>query len=161
MNQGDEFFNMIRPGITLYGYYPDRKKLKKNIGLTPVMTLKSKIEFVKKVKKNESISYGRKYFFKTDTYVGSIPIGYGDGYPRGLTNKAKVMINKKLYDVRGAVCMDWIMAELGRNTKVKEGNEVIIFGKGFPVYDKSEALGTIPYEITSMITPRVKRVYVR
>lgn len=161
MNHGDDFFNMIRPGITLYGYYPDRKKVKTDIGLVPVMTLKSKIDFVKKVKKNESVSYGRKYFFKTDRYVGSIPIGYGDGYPRGLTNNSKVMINKKLYEIRGTVCMDWIMADLGSKTNIKAGADVIIFGKGFPVYAKSEALNTIPYEITSMITSRVKRVYVK
>ena len=160
LNQGDDFFNMIRPGITLYGYYPDIKKLKKDVGLIPVMTLKSKVEFIKKVLKKESVSYGRKYFFKEDRFVGSIPIGYGDGYPRGLSNNSKVMINKKLYDIRGVVCMDWIMADLGKATKVKEGDEVIIFGKGFPVYFKSEAIGTIPYEITSMITPRVKRVYI-
>ncbi|CAN5462956.1 alanine racemase [soil metagenome] len=160
LNQGDDFFNMIRPGITLYGYYPDRKKIKQGVKLIPVMTLKSKVEFIKKVRKNETVSYGRKYYFKSDRYIGSIPLGYGDGYPRGLSDNSKVMINNKLYSIRGTVCMDWIMADLGNKTTVKTGDDVTIFGKEFPVFHKSEAIGTIPYEITTLITPRVKRVYI-
>ncbi len=160
LNYNDPFFNMARPGISLYGYYPDRKKAVKDIGINPVMTLKSKVSFIKDLDKNQSISYGRKYFTKKKTKIASIPIGYGDGYPRQLTNKSKVLINGKYYKTVGTVCMDWIMADIGTNSGVNVNDEVILFGKNYPADKLSDITGTIPYEITCNISSRVQRIYV-
>lgn len=159
LNYHNNFFNMVRPGISLYGYYPDRKKLTKDIGIKPVMSVKTKVKFLKSLDKSESISYGRKYFTKHKTKIASLPIGYGDGYSRLFTNKSSVVINGKRYRTVGAICMDWTMAELGKNSNVKINDEVIVFGKEYPAYNLSEIMGTIPYEITCSVSSRVKRIY--
>lgn len=164
LNYPDNFFNMVRPGLTLYGYYPDKKKtpkkVKRDFEIFPVMTLKSKVSFIKSLDKDQSISYGRKYYTKSDTKIASIPIGYGDGYSRLLTNKSKVLINGKFYPTVGTVCMDWIMIDIGNKSDVKINDEVILFGKDYPAEKLSEITGTIPYEITCNISSRVQRVYV-
>jgi alanine racemase len=160
LNYRNDFFNMVRPGISLYGYYPGKSNKMKNIGIEPVMSLKSKVSMIKTVQKSNSISYGRKYFTSKDTKIASIPAGYGDGYPRLLTNKSKVIINSKPYKTVGAICMDWIMAELGKNSGVKVNDEVILFGKEYPADKIAEITGTIPYEILCNVSPRVQRVYV-
>jgi len=159
LNYNDPFFNMVRPGISLYGYYPDRKKVVKDIGIKPVMTLKSKVKFIKELDKSQSISYGRKYFTKRKTKIASVSIGYGDGYSRLLTNKSSVVINGNLYRTVGTVCMDWVMAELGNKAPVKVNDEVILFGKEYPADILSDLMGTIPYEITCNISSRVERIY--
>lgn len=160
LNFNDPFFNMVRPGISLYGYYPDRKKIFKEIGIKPVMTLKSKVSLLKTSDKNQSISYGRKYFTKKKTKIASVPAGYGDGYPRNLTGKSKILINKKFYGISGTVCMDWIMADLGPDTKVKVNDEVILFGEKYTANDLSDICGMIPYEILCGVSSRVQRVYI-
>ncbi len=159
LNFPDSFFNMVRPGISLYGYYPDRKKVIKDIGIKPVMTLKTKVKFIKTLGKNQSISYGRKYYTKSKTKIASLPVGYGDGYSRLLSNKAKVFINGKFYRIVGTVCMDWVMVDTGIDSKIKVNDEVIMFGEVYPAFNLSEIIGTIPYEVTCNITPRVKRIY--
>lgn len=159
LNITDPFFNMVRPGISLYGYYPDRSKVVKDIGIKPVMTLKTRVKFIKTLEKNRSISYGRKYFTRSNTKIASLPVGYGDGYSRLLTNKAKVYIKGKLYDVVGTVCMDWVMVEIGNDSNIRVNDEVIMFGKEYPADNLSEIIRTIPYEITCNISQRVKRIY--
>jgi len=159
-NYKDDFFNFARPGISLYGYYPDEKFYDKKTGLTPVMNLKSRIRYIKKVPKGRSISYGRRFFTDKETYVASIPVGYGDGYPRSLTNKGKVLIKGKEYQISGTVCMDWIMIDIGAKPKVKINDEVLLFGAKFPVYEAARLAGTLPYEITSNITQRIPRIYI-
>lgn len=159
LNIRDPFFNMVRPGISLYGYYPDRSRLVKDIGIKPVMTLKTKVKFIKTLDKNRSISYGRKYFTRSKTMIASLPVGYGDGYSRLLTNKAKVYIKGKLYDIVGTVCMDWVMVNIGNDSGIKVNDEVIMFGKEYPADNLSEIIRTIPYEITCNISRRVKRIY--
>jgi len=160
LNFNDPEFNMVRPGISLYGYYPDRKKLTKDIGIKPVMTLKSKVSQIKTVEKNESISYGRKYFTKKKTKVASIPAGYGDGYPRLLSGKSKVIINRKTYNVSGTVCMDWILTDTGLNSGIKVNDKVILFGEDYGADRLGELCGMIPYEILCGVSSRVQRVYV-
>jgi len=159
-NYNDDYFNLIRPGISLYGYYPDEEFYNNKTGLTPVMNFKSRIRFIKKVPKGRSVSYGRRFFTDKDTHIASIPVGYGDGYPRSLTNKGKVLINGKEYKISGTVCMDWIMVDIGAKPKVKINDEVILFGPQYPVYEAANLAGTIPYEITSNITQRIPRVYI-
>lgn len=159
LNFYDPYFNMVRPGISLYGYYPDRKKVKKDIGIKPVMTLRSSVKYIKTLEGNQSISYGRTYFTKGKTQVISVPAGYGDGYSCHLSNKAKILINGKFYKVTGTVCMDWIMADVGKSSGIKENDEVILFGNQYPADKLSEIMKTIPYEIICGITKRVKRIY--
>jgi alanine racemase len=161
VNYRDEFFNMVRPGISLYGYFPDRGSIRENVQLLPVMTLKSKVSFIKELDQGKSISYGRNYFTKNKTHIASVPIGYGDGYSRILSNKSKVLINNSYYGVVGSVCMDWIMIDLGGiNSGVKVNDEVILMGREYPAYNLAEITKTIPYEITCNISSRVQRVYV-
>jgi len=159
LNFSDGYFNMVRPGISLYGFYPDEKKVKHRIGIEPVMSLKSKIKFIKELGKGESISYGRTFFTNRRTRIASIPAGYGDGYPRSLSNLAKVFINGKLYKVTGTVCMDWIMADIGMNDKIKINDEAELFGRNYSAHKLAALTDTISYEITCNISSRVKRIY--
>ncbi len=159
LNFKDPYFNMVRPGISLYGYYPDRKKVVKDIGIKPVMTLRSRVNFLKDVPGRESISYGRLHFTDKPTKIASIPVGYGDGYSRLLTNKSKVLINGMPYNTVGAVCMDWVMADTGSSNEVNVNDEVILFGEDYPAYELSEITGTIVYEIICSVSSRVQRVY--
>ncbi len=158
----DSYYNMVRPGLLLYGYYPG-SGIRNKINLKPVMNFKSKVTYIKKVDEGESISYGRKYFTKKPVFIGSVPVGYGDGYWRLLTNKSKVLINKQFYRQVGAVSMDWIMVELGSRYKIKIGDDVLLMGgeNGFSLgADKlAKICGTIPYEMLCAVADRVERVY--
>jgi alanine racemase len=159
----ESYFDMVRPGLILYGYYPS-DAVKNKINIMPIMNLKSKVTYIKKVEPHTSISYGRKYFTKDSVFIGSIPVGYGDGYWRRLSNKSKVLINKKLYPTVGTVTMDWVMVELGTKSSVRVGDDVLLMGagNGFSLgADKLARLaGTIPYEIVSSVADRVNRVYI-
>ncbi len=158
----DSYYNMVRPGLLLYGYYPG-SGVRNKINLKPVMNFKSKVTYIKKVDEGESISYGRKYFTKKPVFIGSVPAGYGDGYWRLLTNKSKVLINKRFYRQVGSVSMDWIMVELGSRYKIKIGDDVLLMGgeNGFSLgADKlAKICGTIPYEMLCAVADRVERVY--
>lgn len=158
----DSYFNMVRPGLLLYGYYPGNG-VRNKISLKPVMNFKSKVTYIKKVEAGESISYNRRYFAKRPVFIGSVPVGYGDGYWRLLTNKSKVLINKRFYRQVGTVSMDWIMVELGAHYKVKIGDDVLLMGgeNGFQLgADKlAKICGTIPYEMLCAVADRVERVY--
>ena len=154
---------MVRPGLLLYGYYPSGE-IKHKLVLKPVMNFKSKVTYIKKVDARESVSYGRKYFTKKPEFIASVPVGYGDGYWRLLSNKAKVLINKKLYRQVGTVSMDWIMVSLGGRYYVKIGDDVLLMGEESGVTIGADKLaklcGTIPYEILCSVADRVERVYI-
>lgn len=158
----ESYFNMVRPGLLLYGYDPGIGT-KSRIKLKPVMNLKSKVTFIKRIDKGESVSYGRMYTAKKPVFVGSVPIGYGDGYWRLLTNRSKVLINKKFYHQIGAITMDWIMIGLGAKYSIKIGDDVLLMGQenGLSIgADRLAALcGTIPYEMLCAVADRVERVY--
>ncbi len=159
----DSYFNMVRPGLMLYGYKPSGE-IKNKIDLKPIMNFKSKVTFIKKVEAGESISYGREFYTKKSTFIASVPVGYGDGYWRRLSNKSKVLINKKFYSVVGAVTMDWLMVDLGSIHKIKIGDDVLLMGEenGSRIgADKLAKIGgTIPYEMLCSIADRVERVYI-
>lgn len=158
----DSYFNMVRPGLLLYGYYPG-SGIRNKINLKPVMNLKSKVTFIKKVDEGESISYCRQYFTKKPVFIGSVPIGYGDGYRRLLTNKSKVLIDKRFYRQVGSVTMDWIMVELGSRYKIKIGDDVLLMGQENGISMGADKLAkicrTIPYEMLCAVADRVERVY--
>jgi len=159
----NSYFNMVRPGLLLYGYYPGTG-VRNKIELKPVMNLKSRVTFIKKIDPGDSVSYGRKFIAKKPEYIGSVPIGYGDGYWRLLSNRSKVLINKKLYRQVGSVTMDWIMIELGKSYKLKIGDDVLLMGEENGISlgaDKLAKLcGTIPYEMLCAVADRVERVYI-
>lgn len=148
--------DMVRLGIGLYGV---DSAASNKLDLQTVTTLKSTIAQVKQLKKGDSVSYNRKGIVSNDAVIATVRIGYADGYPRRLGNGAgKVFINGQLVPVIGTVCMDMFMIDV-TGVPVQEGDEVMIFGKQLPVQQVAEWAGTIPYEIMTGISQRVKRVY--
>jgi alanine racemase len=163
LDMKDSYFDMVRPGIIMYGYYPSHETTE-SIELKPALSLKSKISFIKQVSPNTSISYSRRYFTDTHTEIATIPIGYGDGLNRGLTNKGKIIIGSKIYQISGTVCMDQVMTDLGLDSNVNLGDDVIFIGSNGKVslsaWDVADILNTIPYEICCNISSRVERIYI-
>lgn len=156
--------NMVRPGIMIYGYYPSEKVKKKNIVLKPAMTLKTKITQIKIVPKGTGISYGQIFVTEQQSKIATIPIGYADGFTRLFTQKVEVLVNGKRAKVVGKICMDQCMIDVTHINDAKLGDDVIIFGSGYnsPSADElAEKIGTINYEILSMVSRRVPRVYVK
>ncbi len=157
--------DMVRAGIMIYGLYPSNEVDKEKIDLRPAMTLKAKITNVKKVPKNTGISYGHKFITKDESIIGTIPIGYADGFTRLLSSKVEVLVKGKRVPVVGRICMDQCMLDLSDVEDVEIGDEVVIFGngeKGVPHIDEvAEKLGTINYEIVCMVGRRVPRVYIK
>ncbi len=158
----DSYHTMVRPGLALYGVHPV-KELNKTATLQPVLAFKSAINFWKVSPANMSISYGRRYFTKTATKIATIPVGYGDGYSRRLSNQTEVLIQGKRFPVVGAICMDQIMVDVGIHSTIHVGEDVVLIGKSgdetISAWDLAEKLGTIPYEILTGISERVPRIY--
>jgi alanine racemase len=158
INHTESFMDMVRPGILCYGLYPTEKH-SDNLKVTPAMTLKTAVMFVKRVKKDTGLSYGLTYRAPEDTYIATIPIGYADGFPRSLSNKARVTIEGKTYPVAGRICMDQCLIDLGDDL-YPAGQEVTIFGKNGITAETVASWGnTIPYEITCDMSRRVPRTY--
>lgn len=158
-------FEAIRPGVILYGYYPSEEVDKTKVCLKPVMSLKTNIVHLKKVPVGEYISYGRKFKTERESIIGTLPVGYADGYTRSLGDNAKVIINGKLVPVVGRICMDQCMVDLTNAQDVNLGDEVILMGEdnGLKITadELASILGTINYEVLCMISRRVPRVYVK
>ncbi len=159
----ESFFTMVRPGLMLYGVYPS-KETSESIPLRPVLTLKSHVVFIKEVPPGTSISYGRKYTTPARTRIATIPVGYGDGYGRGLTNRGRVLIRGRRYPVVGVVCMDQIMVDLGPEAGVHVGDDVTLIGRdgaeSIGAWELADELGTIPYEVLTGVAARVPRVFI-
>jgi alanine racemase len=151
-------FDMVRLGIGMYGI--DSSMEEGQLGLQEVSALKSTIAQIKQIKEGETVSYGRKGIAGEDKVIATVRIGYADGYPRSLSNGAgKMWVNGRLAPVIGVICMDMAMIDITGIPDVKEGDEVIIFGKELPVKNIAAWADTIPYEILTGISQRVKRVY--
>ncbi|MDP8260753.1 MAG: alanine racemase, partial [Candidatus Kappaea frigidicola] len=155
-------FNLVRPGIILYGVYPDIAS-KRIINVKPILTLKTKVIYIKNVEAGRSISYGRTFIAKKDMKIATLPVGYADGYTHLLTHKAKVLIKGKEVAVIGDICMDQIMIDVSSIDSLVLGDEVILIGesggKEINVEKLAQAAGTIPYELLCWIGDRVKRIY--
>ena len=127
----------------------------------PVMELRSAVVAIKKIKKGEAVSYGRTWIAPEDTFIGIIPAGYADGFPRRLSNNHSLRIRNRAYPLAGRICMDQCMVNLGPETEVQRWDEAVIFGPGFTTAgDIAQKLNTISYEITCNINKRVPRVYI-
>jgi len=149
--------DMVRLGIGMYGIDMTDSDA---VNLQPVATLKSTIAQIKYLKKGDSVSYNRRGIVKRNAVIATVRIGYADGYVRQLGNgKGKMLVNGQLAPVIGTVCMDMTMIDVTDIPNVREGDEVIIFGIDLPIEQIAEWANTIPYEIMTGISQRVKRVY--
>jgi alanine racemase len=128
--------------------------------LQPVATLRSTIAQIKHLKAGETVSYNRRGVMKEDSVIATVRIGYADGYSRRFGNgMGKIWVKGKLVPVVGMVCMDMTMIDVTGIPNIKEGDEVIVFGRELPVQKMASWIDTIPYEIMTSISQRVKRVY--
>ena len=149
--------DMVRLGIGLYGIEIDTEN---RLQLEPVATLRSTIAQVKHLKKGESVSYNRRSVVQRDSVIATVRIGYADGYSRAFGNGVgRMWVNGQLAPVIGTVCMDMTMIDITGIAGIQEGMEVVVFGPRLPVQELAASIGTIPYEIMTGISHRVKRVY--
>lgn len=152
-------FNMVRPGIIVYGYMPD-KSIENRLELKQAAKLISHIVFIKEVEKGTSISYGRTYIADKKRKIATIPLGYADGVKRLLSNKGRVYINGKYANIVGNVCMDNFMVDV-TDIDVKLGDKVYLWdNENIKVEEIADICSTINYEILCSISKRVKRVYI-
>lgn len=156
----DSHFTMVRPGLVVYGLYP---KPGLGINLKPVLSLKTRVIFIKQVPAGYGISYGHVYITKRLAYVVTLPVGYGDGYPRNLSNLGPLLIGGRRFHVSGRICMDQVMVDVGK-FKPRLGDEVVLIGKQgkkkIAVEELADLAGTIPYEIVCGLGSRIPRIYI-
>lgn len=155
-------FGMVRVGLALYGYTP-HVDLPCPLELRPVMELATRVAFVKEVDPGTAISYGMTWRAGRRTFIATLPAGYADGYSRLLSSRGEVWIRGRRYPVVGRVCMDQCMVDLGPAPEVRVGDPVTLFGPGEGRPDAAEVarlMGTIPYEVTCLVTKRVPRIAV-
>ena len=152
-------FEMIRPGISIYGGHFNNSKLKKNI--KPIVKLKAKILQIKKIEKNEYIGYNQTFKTKKKTWIAIIGIGYADGLKRMLSNKGKVFYNNKKFNIIGRVSMDSIVIDITKSkSDFKLGCYVEIINKKYGIDYLAKSCGTISHEILTSLTKRVERKFV-
>ncbi len=156
------WFDLVRPGIMLYGSLPD-PSTPATVPLRPALRWTTRVSFVKPVRAGESVGYGRTWTAPYDTVVATIPVGYGDGYSRLLSNRGRVLIGGRSYPIAGRVCMDQTMVDLGPASTVSVGDEVVLLGASgtdeITAQELADLMGTIPYEVTCLIAARVRRGY--
>jgi alanine racemase len=167
LNIDNTGYNMVRPGILIYGGYPLSQAEKEKLHgttLEPMLSWKTRVTQIKKVPKGQSLGYNAVYTTTQETYIATIEVGYGDGYRRILSNRAEVLIKGKRYPVRGMISMDQTTIELGPDEPVvKPGDEVVLLGRQsgseITVQEMAEWMGTITYEVYTSISARVERRY--
>lgn len=161
LNYPESYFNLVRPGIIMYGYAASDNTFDK-IDLKPIAKLKSKITFLKTVKEGTSIGYSRSYITSRETRVATVPIGYADGFRRTFSNGFEVLINGKKAPIIGKVCMDSFMVDVTDLNDVNVGDDVIIWdNENIKLEDLSDKCDTINYEILCTISSRVPRIFVK
>lgn len=149
-------FDMVRLGIGLYGVNPTEEKFDQ---LKPAATLKTVVSQIKRIKAGESIGYGRKGKAVKEMHIATIAIGYADGFSRSFSQgKGAVLIQGKKAPVIGNVCMDMTMIDV-TSIEANEGDEVIVFGGALPIHEVASWINTIPYEILTNTSERVKRLF--
>ncbi|MCR5324928.1 MAG: alanine racemase [Lachnospiraceae bacterium] len=151
------YLDMVRPGLLLYGY----GEFAKELGLKPVMTLKTVISTIKTYPAGTSISYGGIFKTERTTRVGVLPYGYADGFFRSLSNKCSLMTSAGPARQLGKICMDMCMIDVTEMQGVGVGSEIEVFGPNNPIEELSQIAGTIPYELTCAVSKRVPRSYIK
>lgn len=160
LNYPCSHLDMVRPGIALYGHYPDSScEGLDGPGLLPVMTLKTRIVAVRELSAGTSISYGCTHTLKRDSRVAVLPIGYADGMERLLSNRTEMLLNDQRVPVLGRVCMDMCMVDVTDVPEASVGDIVTVFGPMIPLEEKADTVGTIQYEMLCGVSRRVPRVY--
>ena len=161
LNYPDARFNLVRPGIILYGY-PGEEDTFEKIDLKPIAEFKAKVIFLKDVPEGTSIGYSRSYITTRETKVANVPIGYADGFRRDFSNGWEVLIKGKRAPIIGKVCMDSFMVDVTDIDDVQVGDEVIIWdNKNITLEQLAEKCGTINYEILCTIGARVPRKFIK
>lgn len=155
--------NAVRAGVILYGLYPSEDVEKEPVPLKPVMELKSHIAYIKTVEAGVQISYGGTFTTQRETRIATIPVGYADGYARGLSNKGSVLIRGKRAPVLGRICMDQFMVDVTDIPQAQELDEVVLLGKSqeeqITMEELGELSGRFNYEFACCISKRVPRIY--
>ena len=151
--------DMVRPGIALYGHYPDPScEGLDGPGLRPVMTLKTRVASVKTVPAGTPVSYGCTHVLDRETKLAALTIGYADGLPRLCSDRLEVLVKGSRAPIVGRICMDMCMADV-TGLDVAPGDEVEVFGEHLPIEDVAALAGTIQYELLCAVSPRVHRAY--
>ena len=151
--------DLVRAGITLYGLYPSDEVCKDVVPLKPVLSLHSHVVFVKDVFPGQSISYGGTFTARRPMRVATIPVGYGDGYPRSLSSKGFVMIRGRQAPILGRVCMDQFMVDVSDIPDCQNGDEVTLIGEGITAELLGELSGRFNYELVCDLGKRIPRVF--
>jgi len=159
----DSWFDMVRPGIMVYGAYPSPQIAR--IGrLLPGLEWTTWLASLTHIEAGESVGYGRTWTAPHDTWIGTFPVGYADGYSRALSNRGRVFVGGQAYPIAGRVCMDQTMVDLGPRTDAKVGDEVTLIGRRgtseITTTELADIMGTIPHEVMCLIGDRVQRAVV-
>lgn len=162
VNYPEMHLDMVRPGVIAYGM-PPSDELLKSIVLKPVMELKTTVAMLKTIEAGTTVSYGRIFTAPKEMRIATVPIGYADGYPRALSNRACMLIHGKRAPVIGRVCMDQLMLDVTDIEEVKTGDVVTVFGADggqcILADEIAKESGTINYEIVCQVSKRVPRIY--
>lgn len=165
MDFDNMMFNMVRPGIILYGAYPSEEVDKDNLSIKPTMSVKTHVSYVKEVNEGDYISYGRKYQAVGKRIIATIPVGYADGFIRAYSNGGKVLIKGEYAPIVGRICMDQFMVDVTDIKDVQVNDEVVLIGKQgnkeITVDFIASILDTINYEVFCTLSKRVPRQYIQ
>jgi alanine racemase len=155
------YFNMVRSGLSLYGYSPIEEFQEK---LKPVMNFQTKVSFFKVLPKGSTVGYDATYTTKEDTRIVTLPVGYADGYSRSLSNKGSVIIRGKEYPIAGRICMDQCMVDIGPEGEAYNGDDVLLWGNNgkdsLDLWKVSKLADKSIYDMMCSISQRVPRVYI-
>lgn len=158
MELPEAHFEMVRAGIILYGLTPSEEMDTQAFPLHPVMELKTHVVYIKQIEAGDAVSYGGTYVADGPRRIGTIPVGYADGYSRLLSGRGEVLVRGKRAPIRGRICMDQFMIDLTEIPEAQEGDEVTLFGPGLPLDELAATVGTINYELACQVSARVPRV---
>ena len=165
MELADMNLNLVRAGISIYGIYPSAEVSRDSMKLTPAMSIRSRIVYIKEIETGTEISYGGTFTAPHPMRIATIPVGYGDGYPRMLSNKGYVLIHGKRAKILGRICMDQFMVDVTDIPQAKELDEVILVGRQgdeeITVDELGDLCGRFSYEFICDIGKRVPRIYTR
>jgi alanine racemase len=157
----ESYFDMVRPGLMIYGIYP--RGVARSVEIAPALTWRSRVAYSKLTQPGRPVSYGSLWQAQAETRIVTIPCGYADGYFRRMTNRAQVIVNGKKYPQVGRICMDQFMVNVG-DDNAQIGDHVLLLGESgserVTVEDFAEWMGTNEYEVLTDISARVPRVYV-
>lgn len=158
-------YNLVRLGLAMYGCYPSPHLRDSRVVLLPALAFKSRVVLVKRVPPGTAISYGCTYYTDDEALIATIPVGYGDGYSRLLSNRGQILVRGQRAPVVGRVCMDHLMADVSHIPGVHEGDEVVLYGRQgreeIEVDEVAALTGTISYEVLCAVAKRVPRLYFR